>query len=68
MLQNTSQASGKKATRRGQGGGPKTAAGRQRQIVARISNGVHFQSPVLPNGIESQANWDAHLARLEEAL
>ena len=63
-----SQASGEKTTRQGQGGGPKTVAGKKRQIAARISNGVHFQSPVLPNGIESQADWDGHLASLEEAL
>jgi hypothetical protein len=68
ILQNMSQASGEKTTRQGQGGGPKTVAGKKRQIAARISNGVHFQSPVLPNGIESQAAWDAHLAGLEEAL
>ena len=68
MLQNPSQVSGKETARQGQGGGAKTVAGRQRQIAARISNGVHFQSPVLPNGIESQADWDAHLARLKEAL
>jgi hypothetical protein len=48
--------------------GERTAEGQQRQIAARISNGVHFQSPVLPNGIEKKAAWDAHLARLEEAL
>ena len=63
-----SQASGEKTARQGQGGGPKTVAGKRRQIAARISNGVHFQSPVLPNGIESQADWDGHLASLEEAL
>ena len=63
-----SQASGEKTARQGQGGGPKTVAGKKRQIAARISNGVHFQSPVLPSGVESHAEWEAHLARLEEAL
>ena len=42
--------------------------GRARQTIARVSNGVHFQLPVLPGGIESQADWEAHLASLEEAL
>ena len=48
--------------------GERTPLGQQCQIAARISNGVHFQSPVLPGGIESQADWDAHLGSLEEAL
>jgi hypothetical protein len=48
--------------------GESTPEGRARQIAARIGNGVHFQSPVLPNGIESQKAWDAHLASMEEAL
>jgi hypothetical protein len=43
----------------------RTPEGQQRQIAARISNGVHFQSPVLPDGIESQDAWKAHLASLE---
>jgi hypothetical protein len=59
MLQNAAQKIG---------GGACSSEGRARQIAARISNGVHFQNPVLPNGIESQADWDAHLASLEEAL
>ena len=67
MLQKASQAEGK-GTKRQRKRGPQTAEGRARQIAARISNGVHFQSPVLPGGIESQADWEAHLASLEEAL
>jgi len=50
------------------GGGACSPEGRACQIAARISNGVHFQSPVLPNGIESQAAWETHLASLEESL
>jgi hypothetical protein len=68
MLQNSPQADGKRTNGQGKGGGPKTIAGRERQVAARVSNGVHFQSPVLPGGIESEADWEAHLASLEEAL
>ncbi len=59
MLQNVAQKTG---------GGACSPEGRARQIAARVGNGVHFQSPVLPNGIESQEAWDAHLASLEQAL
>jgi hypothetical protein len=59
MLQTTAQ-----KPRRGEC----TPEGRARQIAARISNGIHFEAPVLPGGIESQADWDAHLTSLEEAL
>jgi hypothetical protein len=50
------------------GGGACSPEGRTRQIAARVSNGVHFQSPVLPDSIESQDAWNGHLASLEEAL
>ena len=68
MLQNAPQTPAKKISQQSKKRGPKTVAGRKRQIAARLSNGIHFQSPVLLNGIESQADWDAHLARLKEAL
>jgi hypothetical protein len=59
MLQTTAQ-----KPRRGEC----TPEGRACQIAARVSNGVHYENPILPNGVESQAIWDAHLAGLEEAL
>lgn len=59
MLQSTSKKTG---------GGACSPEGRKRQIAARVSNGVHLQSPVLPGGIESQEEWEEHLASLEEAL
>jgi hypothetical protein len=68
MLQKLAQDNGQPKLGRPRKRGERTAEGQQRQIAARISNGVHFQSPVLPNGIEKKAAWDAHLARLEEAL
>jgi hypothetical protein len=59
MLQNAPQKTG---------GAACSPQGRARQITARTSNGVHFERPVLPNGVESQEAWDVHLASLEEAL
>jgi hypothetical protein len=68
MLQKLAQENDQHKRGRPRKRGQRTAEGQQRQIAARISNGVHFQSPVLPGGIESQEAWEAHLVRLEEAL
>jgi hypothetical protein len=68
MLQKVTQENGQRKRGRPRKRGQRTAEGQQRQIAARISNGVHFQSPVLPNSIESEREWQMHLARLEEAL
>ena len=68
MLQKLAQENDQHKRGRPRKRGQRTAEGQQRQIAARISNGVHFQSPVLPGGIESQEAWEAHLAKLEEAL
>jgi hypothetical protein len=68
MLQKLAQENGQRKRGRPRKRGQRTPEGQQRQIAARISNGVHFQSPILPNGVESQADWDAHLAHLEESL
>ena len=68
MLQKVAEQKDQRERGRPRKRGERTPQGQQRQIAARISNGVHFQSPVLPGGIESQADWDAHLGSLEEAL
>jgi hypothetical protein len=61
MVQKAAQNNGRR--KRGQ----RTPQGQQRQIAARVSNGVRFQNPVLP-GVESEREWQTHLASLEEAL
>ena len=65
MLQKVAQENRQPKRGRPRKRGKRTPEGQQRQIAARISNGVHFQSPVLPGGIESQDAWKAHLASLE---
>jgi hypothetical protein len=59
MLQKLAQENDQHKRGRPRKRGQRTAEGQQRQIAARISNGVHFQSPVLPGGIESQEAWDS---------
>src|SRR6516165_8440268 len=50
-----------------QSNGFTTDRGRLTIIGAGTSNGAQSFSPVLP-GIETQADWDAHLARIQASL
>src|SRR5215471_13681554 len=50
-----------------QSNGFTSAKGRLSIIDAATSNGSRSFSPVLP-GIETQADWDAHLARIQASL
>ena len=62
MVQVSSQTNGRR------GGGPRTPEGRQHQVRSRLSHGVRFQSPVLPDGIESEAEWTAFLEDMGESF
>ena len=62
MVQVSSQTNGRR------GGGPRTPEGRQHQVRSRLSHGVRFQSPVLPDGIESEAEWTAFLEDMRESF
>jgi hypothetical protein len=50
-----------------QSNGFATDRGRLTIIGARTSNGARSFTPVLP-GIESKADWDAHLSRIQASL
>jgi hypothetical protein len=60
MVQHRAQAAGKKANGQGKGGGPKTVAGKERQIISRLTHGIRSRSPVLLQ-LENEAEWQQHL-------
>jgi hypothetical protein len=66
MVQHRARVIGKKANGQGKGGGPKTAAGKERQIASRLTHGIRSRSPVLLH-VESQEEWWQHLAGIRES-
>jgi hypothetical protein len=66
MVQNQGQTVGKKANGQGKGGGPKTAAGKERQINSRLTHGIRSRSPVLLQ-VESEAEWWQHLEGIRQS-
>jgi hypothetical protein len=44
-----------------------TARGRQHQVESRLTHGIKYQSPVLPD-VESEQMWETHLAGIRESL
>jgi hypothetical protein len=66
MVQNQARTAGKKANGQGKGGGPKTAAGKERQIISRLTHGIRSRSPVLLH-VESEAEWWQHLEGIRQS-
>ena len=57
----------RKQSRRGQGGGPKTKAGKAAVSRNAIKHGITSASPVIP-GMESEEGWQAHLDGIVESV
>ena len=57
----------RKQSRRGKGGGPKTAAGKAAVSRNAVKHGITSASPVIP-GMESDEEWQAYRSGIIESL